>query len=80
MVFARTAAMAFNRYIDREIDASNPRTVVREIPSGLIAPSQALIFVGINCLLFIASSYFINKLCFYLSPIALGVILFIAYK
>ena len=49
MVFARSAAMAFNRYIDRDIDKANPRTVnVREIPSGRITPNQALIFVIIN--------------------------------
>lgn len=79
MVFARSAAMAFNRYIDRRIDAQNPRTAVREIPAGTISPQNALAFVGINCLLFVITTYWINPLCFYLSPIALAVILGYSY-
>lgn len=80
MVFARSAAMAFNRYIDRDVDIANPRTAkVREIPNGTIKASSALIFVIINCLLFMASSYALNTLCFYLSPIALLVILGYSY-
>jgi 4-hydroxybenzoate polyprenyltransferase len=75
MVFARTAAMAFNRYIDRKFDARNARTASREIPSGVIRPNAALAFVVLNALLFMASSYAINPLCFALSPIALLVIL-----
>lgn len=75
MVFARNAAMGFNRWADRDIDAENQRTKVREIPSGQIRPSAALAFVVINCLLFIAATYFINWICFFLSPVALGVIL-----
>lgn len=76
MVFARSAAMAFNRYIDRKIDLANPRTAeVREIPNGTITPKNALIFVIVNCVLFIATTYFINPLCFYLSPVALFVVL-----
>jgi len=75
MVFARSAAMAFNRFIDRKYDARNARTASREIPSGLIRPNAALAFVVLNALLFMASSYAINLLCFALSPIALLVIL-----
>lgn len=76
MVFARSAAMAFNRYIDRDIDKENVRTAeIREIPNGTIKPNSALIFVVANCLLFVATTYFINPLCFYLSPIALLVVL-----
>jgi 4-hydroxybenzoate polyprenyltransferase len=75
MVFARSAAMAFNRYIDRDIDAENNRTAIREIPSGMIKPSSALLFVIANSLLFILTTYFINPICFYLSPLALAVIL-----
>lgn len=76
MVFARSAAMAFNRFIDRKIDLANPRTAeVREIPNGTISSKSALIFVIINCTLFIATTYFINPLCFYLSPVALAVVL-----
>ena len=75
MVFARSAAMAFNRYIDKHIDAANERTAIREIPSGAVKPTSALVFVIINCLLFIATTYFINTICFYLSPVALAVVL-----
>lgn len=79
MIFARSAAMAFNRYIDRDIDAKNPRTVTREIPAGIITPKSALYFVIANCVLFIATTYFINPLCFYLSPIALLIVLGYSY-
>lgn len=79
MVFARSAAMAFNRYVDRHIDRSNPRTATREIPQGVIKPTQALIFVGLNSLLFIATTYTINMLCFLLSPVALLVVLGYSY-
>jgi 4-hydroxybenzoate polyprenyltransferase len=75
MVFARSAAMAFNRYIDRRFDKANPRTAIREIPAGVISPAAALAFVIISSVLFIATTYFINRLCFYLSPVALLVIL-----
>ncbi len=75
MVFARSAAMAFNRYIDRNIDEQNARTAIREIPSGIVKPKSALLFVIANCILFITTTYFINPLCFYLSPVALTVVL-----
>ena len=75
MVLARNAAMAFNRYLDRDIDAKNPRTMGRDIPSGKVSAQNALAFTIINSLLFIAATAFINPLCFYLSPIALLVIL-----
>ena len=79
MVTARSAAMAFNRYLDRSFDARNPRTAIREIPKGMISASSALRFVLINCLLFVLATYFINRICFYLSPVALLVILFYSY-
>jgi len=79
MVFARSAAMAFNRWQDRDIDAINPRTTVREIPSGIIHADYALIFVVVNVCLFILTTWFINPLCFYLSPIAILVILGYSY-
>lgn len=79
MVTARNAAMAFNRYLDRDIDALNPRTAVRDIPAGRIAPKQALIFTIINCLVFMLACYFINPMCLMLSPVALFVILFYSY-
>ena len=79
MVFARSAAMAFNRFIDRDFDALNPRTAIREIPAGIINPKNALFFIIINCSLFVLATWFINSICFYLSPVALFTILFYSY-
>jgi len=80
MIFSRSAAMAFNRYIDRDIDAANSRTAeVREIPNGSIKANSALIFVIINSLLFVTTTYLINSLCFALSPIVLLVVLGYSY-
>ncbi len=79
MVFARNAAMGFNRFIDRDIDKKNPRTATREIPRGAISAKSALMFVIINSLAFIATTWFINRLVFYLSPIALIVVLGYSY-
>lgn len=79
MIFARSAAMAFNRLIDNDVDKDNPRTAIREIPSGVISKSSALIFVVVNSFFFIAATYFINTICFYLSPVALMVILGYSY-
>ncbi len=75
MIFARNAAMAFNRYLDRDIDVLNDRTKTREVASGIITPKNAIIFIIINSLLFIITAYLINNLTFFLSPIALFVIL-----
>ncbi|HBF89330.1 MAG TPA: 4-hydroxybenzoate octaprenyltransferase [Bacteroidales bacterium] len=75
MIFARNAAMGFNRLIDREIDLKNTRTANREIPSGKIQIASARLFIIVNAIFFVASTYFINPLCFYLSPIALLIIL-----
>ncbi|MFM8448595.1 MAG: UbiA-like polyprenyltransferase [Haliscomenobacter sp.] len=75
MVFARSAAMAFNRFLDRDIDGLNPRTQNREIPAGIIKPAHALVFTLLNVALFILTTWFINRLCFFLSPVALAVIL-----
>jgi len=79
MVFARSAAMAFNRWADATWDAKNPRTAIREIPKGIITAKNALAFVIINCVLFIIATYFINRLCFFLSPVALLVVLGYSY-
>lgn len=79
MIFARNAAMSFNRYLDRDIDARNPRTAVRDIPAGTISARQALIFTIINSVLFILTTFFINRLCLYLSPVALAVVLGYSY-
>ncbi|HLP73565.1 MAG TPA: UbiA-like polyprenyltransferase [Bacteroidales bacterium] len=79
MVFARNAAMGFNRIADRKIDALNPRTKNREIPAGKISPAAAILFVVINSVLFIAAAGFINKLTLFLSPVALLVVLGYSY-
>lgn len=79
MVFARTAAMAFNRWADMDIDSKNPRTADREIPAGVISPKNALYFIIVNCLLFVLTTYFINTLSLILSPVALLVVLGYSY-
>lgn len=79
MIFARSAAMAFNRYLDRSFDAKNPRTAIREIPAGILKSNNVLLFTIVNCLLFMATTFFINKVCFYLSPVALIVVLGYSY-
>ena len=75
MIFARSAAMAFNRWADRKFDEKNERTKNRELPSGIISSKQALLFVIANCIFFITSTFFINSTCFYLSPVALLIVL-----
>jgi 4-hydroxybenzoate polyprenyltransferase len=79
MVSARSTAMAFNRYLDRHFDKLNPRTAIREIPAGIIKSEKALVFIFINMAVFVLASFFINSICFYLSPVALFVILFYSY-
>lgn len=71
MVFARNAAMGFNRWADRKMDAENPRTANREIPRGVISPKAAMWFVVVNAALFVITTAFINKLTLVLSPVAL---------
>jgi 4-hydroxybenzoate polyprenyltransferase len=75
MIFARNAAMGFNRLADSRFDTLNPRTKTREIPSGIISTRAASIFVIINSILFITTAGFINRLTLFLSPVALLVIL-----
>lgn len=79
MVFARNAAMAFNRYLDRDIDALNPRTATRDVPAARVSPRQALWFTIANSALFALATWFINPVCFYLSPVALAVVLGYSY-
>jgi 4-hydroxybenzoate polyprenyltransferase len=79
MIFARSAAMAFNRYIDREFDSKNQRTAIREIPAGIISPQAALLFVLLSSAAFVFVSALINPLCFALSPVALAVVLGYSY-
>ena len=79
MVFARNAAMGFNRWADRRIDAENPRTADREIPAGKIPARHALWFVAVNALLFLVTASTINRLTALLSPVALFIVLFYSY-
>ena len=79
MVFARNAAMSFNRYLDRDIDAENPRTAIRDIPAGRVSAKEALAFTIVNCVLFIVTTLFINPLCLALSPVALAVVMGYSY-
>jgi 4-hydroxybenzoate polyprenyltransferase len=76
MVCARTCAMAFNRIVDRKLDALNPRTRNRHLPSGQISLAGAILLCAISGAGLIVASYFLNPLCFYLSPVALVVICF----
>src|SRR5205807_4498259 len=69
-----SAAMAFNRLIDADIDARNPRTKLRHIPSGLLSTSFSWGFVAVSSLIFIFAARELNILCFRLAPVALGVI------
>jgi 4-hydroxybenzoate polyprenyltransferase len=79
MVTARSAAMAFNRWLDRHFDAKNPRTAIREIPAGIVSPGGALRFTILMCAAFIVTTAFINPLCLALSPVALAVVLGYSY-
>lgn len=79
MVLARNAAMGFNRWADRLIDARNPRTEGRDIPAGRISPRQALVFTLVNAVLFVAVAWTINPLCGGLSFVALVFLLGYSY-
>jgi 4-hydroxybenzoate polyprenyltransferase len=76
MVCARTAAMGFNRISDREFDVLNPRTAKRHLPTGVIDVSSAGWLVGASAAGLVLTAYFINPICFYLSPVALAVVFF----
>ena len=79
MVSARSAAMGFNRLADRAMDARNPRTSNRALPTGSIAPRAVAVIVGVCCALFVFCAYQLNPLCLKLSPVALLVILSYSY-
>ena len=79
MVFARNAAMSFNRYADAEIDVRNARTAQSEVPAGIIRPAKVLVFCTVNAVLFVIVSFFLNPLCFYLSFVALFIVLGYSY-
>jgi 4-hydroxybenzoate polyprenyltransferase len=76
MVSARTCAMAFNRIVDRKFDAQNPRTATRHLPAGTISLASAIALCAVSAIALVVSAYFLNPLCFYLSPVALLVICF----
>jgi len=76
MVCARTCAMAFNRIVDRKFDALNPRTKNRHLPAGQISLVSAVMLCTISAGGLIAASWFLNPLCFYLSPVALVMVCF----
>jgi 4-hydroxybenzoate polyprenyltransferase len=75
MVGARSAAMAFNRIVDRDVDAENPRTARREIPAGAVSVTAAAMFCALSAAVFVAAAWFLNPLCLALSPLALAIIL-----
>lgn len=79
MVGARSAAMAFNRLIDADIDARNPRTQRRHIPAGLLSKGFAWGFVAVSTLVFLFAARVLNPLCFRLAPVALAVVFFYSY-
>lgn len=79
MVGARSAAMGFNRWADREIDAQNPRTKTRALPLGLVSSGQVLFFITISSVLLIFAAFQLNRLAFYLSPLALAIVFFYSY-
>lgn len=79
MVGARSAAMGFNRLVDRDMDAANPRTAARELPRGLISPGAVRVLIAISSLALIVAAWRLNPLCFALSPVALGIVFFYSY-
>ncbi|HSB34999.1 MAG TPA: UbiA-like polyprenyltransferase [Nitrospirota bacterium] len=79
MVGARSAAMGFNRWADREIDAENPRTKTRALPQKLVSPGQVIVFIALSSSVLVFAAYKLNPLCFYLSPLALGIVFLYSY-
>jgi 4-hydroxybenzoate polyprenyltransferase len=79
MVSARSAAMAFNRLLDADIDARNPRTRMRHIPAGLLSPRFAWLFVAATSAAFIAAAGALNSACLRLAPLALAIVFIYSY-
>lgn len=79
MVGARSAAMGFNRWVDREHDAANPRTSVRALPKGLVTPLQVMLFTLLSSSVLVFAAFMLNRLAFILSPLALAVVFFYSY-
>jgi 4-hydroxybenzoate polyprenyltransferase len=79
MVGARSAAMGWNRLIDRRIDAANPRTASRALPAGLVSPAAVSLFIAASALLLVVAAWRLNPLALALSPVALGVLFLYSY-
>ncbi len=79
MVGARSGAMGLNRLIDAKIDADNPRTAARHIPAGQVSIFEAICFIAIALAVFMLAAWMLNPLCFYLSPLAIGLFVLYAY-
>jgi 4-hydroxybenzoate polyprenyltransferase len=79
MISARSAAMAFNRLADAQMDAANPRTRTRALPAGTLTPSFVGTFVIVSCAIFVIAAWQLNRLAFALSPIALLILLLYSY-
>ena len=79
MVSARSAAMAFNRLADAQIDAANPRTQTRALPAGTLTPSFVAVFVTVSCVIFVLAASQLNRFTLALSPVALAVVLLYSY-
>jgi 4-hydroxybenzoate polyprenyltransferase len=79
MVGARSAAMAFNRLVDSEIDARNPRTRMRHLPAGLLSPAFVWVFLFASAAVFFLAAWALNPLCLRLAPLALGIVFFYSY-
>ncbi len=80
MVGARSAAMGFNRLIDRDMDAANPRTANRELPKGVISPFAVKVLIVLSSVALILAAYMLNPLCLLLSPVALGIVFLYSYS
>jgi 4-hydroxybenzoate polyprenyltransferase len=79
MVGARSAAMAFNRVVDADLDGRNPRTRSRHLPAGLLSRGFAWGFVALSTMVFLLAARQLNPLCFHLAPVALGVVFFYSF-
>jgi 4-hydroxybenzoate polyprenyltransferase len=79
MIGARSAAMGFNRLVDRRIDAANPRTATRALPAGLVSPAAVTLFVVASSALLVLAAWQLNPLALALSPVALGILFLYSY-
>jgi 4-hydroxybenzoate polyprenyltransferase len=79
MVAARSAAMGWNRFADRRLDAANPRTKSRALPAGMVTPAFVALFVAASLALLVVAAWRLNPLCFALSPLAVAILLGYSY-